>query len=189
MKKILSIAVVVLIAFACTSKKEDAVRNLITVYDFETLAPTLVDSVVTIEGEILHVCRSGGKLFLAGDTGETKVKITPPAETKIDPELEGKKVTIVGILKEQRVDEAYLLDWEAKVNESDHADCQHEGEDHKHGEGEDHEESVVTDHHDASPELDKINNMRKQIATSGKGYLSFYYIEYQTITPKEEPKE
>ena len=186
MKKILFVLVALAIFAACKSKKEapEEFKNLITIIDFETLAPMFIDSVVTIEGNVTHVCGSGQKLFLMEDSLEVKVKVTAPGEEKINPELEGKRVIVVGIVKEQRVDEAYLKDWEEKVKTDAKAGCEHEGSGHKHD-----DKNVVADHHDATPELDKINKMREQIAAEGKGYISFFSIEYQTITEKNKATE
>lgn len=188
MKKVLFAILALSVFAACTPKKEAAeeYKNLITVADFETLAPMFIDSVVSIEGTIMHVCGSGMKLFLTDDSTDVKVKITAPGEEKIDSTLEGKRVMVVGIVKEQRVDEAYLLDWENKAKEGAAAGCQHEQKGHKHD-----GKNVVADHHDATPELDKINKLREQIVAEGKGYISFFSIEYQTITPivAEEAKE
>jgi hypothetical protein len=184
MKKVLIIVIALGVFAACTPKKEAAeeYKNLITVVDFETLAPLFIDSVVTIEGVINHVCGSGGKMFLTDVKGEVKVKITAPGEEKIAPELEGKDVVVVGFIREQRVDEAYLADWEAKAKENSAGGCAHDGENHKHDES-----NTVDDHHDITPELEKINKLREQIAAEGKGYISFFSLEYQTVTLKEKP--
>ena len=90
------------------------------------------------------------------------------------PETVNSMVEVKGILKEERIDEAFLADWEAKIKQ---------GTEEKHGQGEGgcDTEKKARNEASASSAQERIENFRKKIAErnekEGKNYLSFYHIE------------
>lgn len=139
--------------------------------DFSARAGDLVGKQVELYGMIDHVCKHGGqKMFLVNEDGETRIKIvTGENMAAFNTELEGESVNVIGIVDELRIDEEYLKEWEQEVlaglegDEGDKGEKVHMGE---------HKESASGE----NPELEQINNYRKQIAESGKDYISFFSV-------------
>jgi len=141
---------------------------LLTVATFDTTASQYVDQPVWIDGTVFHTCKHGGKrMFLVDGNDSIMVEVTTgPDIVMFDEALVGSRVHLLGLLKEQRIDEKYLNDWEAQVNapEENHDAGIHEGS---------------TGHEDQPKEakLNQINSLRNQLSESGKDHLSFYSIE------------
>ena len=80
-------------------------------------AEKLTGGKVTVEGVCTHICRHGGrKIFLMG-TDDTQV-IRIEAGEKIGsfkPECVNNVVRVTGTLVEDRIDEAYLADFRARI--------------------------------------------------------------------------
>lgn len=161
-------------AFACnqgpkeTAEEVTADTVLLTVATFDTAAPYYVDQPVWIEGTVYHTCKHGGKrMFLVDGSDSIMVEVTTgPDIVMFDEALVGSRVHILGILKEERIDEKYLNEWEAEVMapEENHEAGLHEG----------------TKGHEDQPKenkLEQINALRDQIKESGSDHLSFYSIE------------
>ena len=116
-------------------------------------AEKLTGGKVTVEGVCTHICRHGGrKIFLMG-TDDTQV-IRIEAGEKIGsfkPECVNNVVRVTGTLVEDRIDEAYLAEHQARG------------------------ESV------ASSTEKRIADFRARIADrkakEGKEYLSFYHVD------------
>jgi hypothetical protein len=90
---------------------------------------------------------------------------------KFNAEMEGVKFKVIGLVEETRIDSAYLANWEAEVlaGEEDHK----EGVKHKHGaEGDNASEAE-----EKEMKLAQIDNLRQQLAESGKKYLGFYNLK------------
>ena len=142
-------------------KKEEA--PVISIDDFQDKAHEFVGKKIYITGMVDHVCKHGGKrLQLVGNKEDARLKIEAGDKiNKFQKEIEGDDIKVYGTVKEKRIDEAYLSEWEEEVK----------------------------DHHKPSDEeykndMKKIANLRKQIKDSGKGYLSFYSmdaIKYEVI--------
>lgn len=142
----------------------------VSINDFNENAEKYVDQKIRLEGMVVHVCKHGGKrMFIIGDNPDERVKITKGENmASFKPEMEGSDVVVEGIVHVQRVDEAYLDQWEkdvkANLKESDKKI--HTGEEgHEEKEGE------------MKESLNKIKNMRNQLQQSDEKVLSFYSIE------------
>ncbi len=149
-----------------TAGKNDTIR--IAVLTFETQADSLVEKPVIIEGTVFHTCKHGGKrMFLIDGTDSIRVEVTAgPEVVKFDESLVGSRVQVTGILKEERIDNKYLNEWEAEVNKPEES---HETGIHTGAKG--HEDHTKED------KLAQINALREEIKNSGKDHLSFYSIE------------
>ena len=136
-------------------------------------AADLVDQTVTIEGVCTHTCSHGAKkMFLVGSDDSKTLRIEAGELGAFDTKVVNNNVTVKGILKEERIDEAYLVDWEnrVKANTQEH-----------HGDGEggcDTEKNARGE--TANTEEGRIADFRAKIAAekaaSGKEYLSFYHV-------------
>jgi len=142
----------------------------------------LVGDTVTIEGVCTHLCRhSGRKMFLMGsdDTKIVRVESVELGEPFKQECLEH-VVTVKGIVREERIDEEYLNEWENQLKE--------EMEQHGEGEGGCETEKKARQETANTPEA-RIADFRTKIAErqakEGKAYLSFYHLDALEYTIAE----
>ena len=138
-------------------------------------AADLVEQTVVIEGVCTHTCRHGAKkMFLVGSDDSKTLRIESGELGAFDTKVVNNVVTVKGILKEERVDEAYLQDWEASLKAET---------EEKHGNG-DGEGGCATEKNargeTANTTEGRIADFRAKIAaekeTTGKEYLAFYHV-------------
>lgn len=126
-----------------------------------------------IEGTVFHTCKHGGKrMFLVDGTDSIRVEVTTGNNIpKFDESLIGSRVKVLGILKEERVDNKYLNEWEAEVKKpvENHNAGLHSG-------ARGHEDK------DTQDKLDEINSLREDLKKSGKDHLSFFSVEAISYT-------
>ena len=136
-------------------------------------AADLVEQSVTIEGVCTHTCSHGAKkMFLVGSDDSKTLRIEAGELGAFDTKVVNQVVTVKGILKEERIDEAYLVDWENRLKA--------QTEEH-HGNGEggcDTEKNARGE--TANTAEGRIADFRTKIAAekaaTGKDYLSFYHV-------------
>jgi hypothetical protein len=162
---------------ACNNPKKTAeVAIPVNLSEVKAKAPELIGKMISLEGMVAHVCRESGKrLFL----GEESFKVLATNQfPSFKVEWEGSDVIITGFLKEDRIDETYLANWEKELQ--DGAKVQLKEETHTYdAESKGLDESAIT------TQLDQINGYREQIAAGGKGYISFYSLEAESIIEKK----
>ncbi len=157
--------------------------------DFELKAEELVGKQVMLTGTVDHVCKHGGQRMFVIETGsEGRVKVTPDENiAAFKTDLEGQSVKLIGIVEEQRIDEDYLKEWEEEIMAGvDMGDDKGEGS-HLGG----NTEKGGSDA-DMEEEMEKVNNLRQEIAESEKGYLAFYSVlctEYEVVEMDMEEEE
>ena len=137
-------------------------------------AESLAGQEVTIEGVCTHTCKHGAKkIFLMGSDDTQTIRVEAAKLGSFDTKCVNSIVRVTGTLKEQRVDEAYLQQWESRLKAAAAE---------KHGEGETgcSTEKKARGETANTPEA-RIADFRAKIAKrqaeSGKPYLSFYYME------------
>ena len=179
------IAIASVIAFAsCNNNKKtsetenetETTQTIVTVDELMTNAEQEVDNIVLVEGVCSHICSHGGKkLFLMGDDDSNTIRVEANDDIgAFKPESVNSIMQVKGTLKEERIDEDYLTQWEARLAE---------GVVDEHGEdGEGCEtELKAQGQEDINSETARIKDFREKIAarneTEGKNYLSFYYVE------------
>lgn len=185
MKKyvVLVVALMAMVNFnSCGNKQQkqqdEVSEQLSGAIDVDSLlaaADSLSGQEVTVEGVCTHICKHGGrKIFLMGSDDTQTIRIEAGKVGKFDQKCVNSLVKVTGMLVEQRVDEAYLENWEnqlkaataEKHGDSDAAGCSTE----KQARGE-----------TANSPEQRIADFRKKIAArkarDGKEYLSFYYVE------------
>ena len=138
-------------------------------------AAGLVEQTVVIEGVCTHTCSHGAKkMFLVGSDDSKTLRIEAGELGAFDTKVVNNVVTVKGIIKEERIDEAYLQDWEARLKtqtEEKHGDGDGEGgcDTEKNARGE-----------TANTTEGRIADFRAKIAaekeTTGKEYLAFYHV-------------
>ncbi|MBN2238091.1 MAG: hypothetical protein JW729_11060 [Bacteroidales bacterium] len=166
MKRFYTLAIIAVFFMACgnnaeqaQTKQEDSLSAtetpVLTLEEFNTEAGNFVDKEIILEGIVDHVCKHGGKrLFLVSDDGDVHVD----GEERFDDALVGSDITVIGIVKEFRVDEAYCLQ-------------QEEGHIQKHKEGVDSD-----DVHQSK--MNQIKMYRDSMQSAGVDHLSFYSVQY-----------
>ncbi len=179
-----------LLLASCSNKAEsdaiveDATSQSATMDVDELLADAgdMVGKSITVEGICTHICKHGGrKIFLMGSDDTKTIRIEGGKVGKFDPKCVNNLVTVKGKVCEQRIDEAYLQQWEEKVVAQT---------DEKHGKTEagcDTEKKARNETGNSA--MERIADFRKRIAESeaeeGKPYLSFYYMEAEEYSVLE----
>ncbi len=180
--------VIAVLAISCTQKTArvnnektgQPEQTILTVYDFDSLAPQYVSKEIIIRGVVDHVCRETGKrMFLVQGDSNLRVKVTTGDKIpSFDVALEGSEVMVKGTVEELMVDEAYLSQWEDEINQQlskeqkDVQQGQHKGLGEKADQGT-HEDPFAM-----------IRQYRERIAQSGTDHISFYSVacnEFQEI--------
>lgn len=144
--------------------------------DFDSLAVELVGKPITMEGLVAHTCEHGGKrFFITDEKGDVRIKVElGDDKAAVTKELAGDMVKVFGSVKEFRLDEGYLAEWEAEVEAKIAENNEKHDDDGKglHTGEEGHQDATAND------ELNQINSLREEIAASGSDHLSFFSIEY-----------
>ena len=138
-------------------------------------ADKLVGQTVVLEGVCTHICQhGGGKIFLMGSDDTQTIRIDAGQKIgSFSPETVNSLVRIQGTVQEERIDEAFLNQWESQIKAQ---------VTERHGEGGAGCESDQKARREAPAESieERIANFRKRIAerkaNEGKDYLSFYSI-------------
>ena len=168
-----------LVMVSCGGKKQQnqAAEEVtaMSIDDVMAKAAGLVEQTVVIEGVCTHTCSHGAKkMFLVGSDDSKTLRVEAGELGAFDAKVVNNVVTVKGTLKEERIDEAYLQDWEARAKaqtEEKHGDGEGEGgcDTEKNARGE-----------TANTTEERIADFRAKIAAekaaTGKEYLSFYHV-------------
>ncbi len=135
---------------------------------------SLVGDTIEIEGICTHICKhGGGKIFLMG-SDDTKTLRVEAGESigSFPQETVNGIVRVTGVLVEDRIDEDYLAQWEARI-----ADQAKETQ----GEGGCAADMKANAEAEANSVRERIANFRSRIAErterEGKPYVSLYHME------------
>ena len=159
-------------------KKQQAAEEAVvamSIDDVMAKASGLVEQEVTIEGVCTHTCSHGAKkMFLVGSDDTKTLRIEAGELGAFDTKVVNNVVTVKGVIKEERIDEAYLVDWETRLkNQTEEKHGNEEGEG-----GCDTEKNARGE--TANTAEGRIADFRAKIAAekeaTGKEYLSFYHV-------------
>ena len=159
-------------------KKQQAAEEAVvamSIDDVMAKASGLVEQEVTIEGVCTHTCSHGAKkMFLVGSDDTKTLRIEAGELGAFDTKVVNNVVTVKGVIKEERIDEAYLVDWENRLkNQTEEKHGNEEGEG-----GCDTEKNARGE--TANTAEGRIADFRAKIAAekeaTGKEYLSFYHV-------------
>ncbi len=167
------IALVALLAVSCigagnsnqtsTSEAQQQTKAEIKTYSLEELlevASTLVDEKVTIKANVTHTCKhSGRRCFVTGDNPNVSFRVEAAGSRLggFNRELVGSELAITGILREKRLTQEYIDQWEEQVKE-------------KEGKEDGSAESC-------GAETANIQSIRKWMKDNGKDYYATYYMD------------
>ncbi|MCX6227055.1 MAG: hypothetical protein NTV01_20290 [Bacteroidia bacterium] len=176
-KLLLPILLLSVLLSACNNTKPAKTEAIpVNISEVKAKAPDLMGKLISLDGMVAHVCRESGKRLFLGEES-FKVLATNKIPT-FNVELEGSDVTITGYLKEDRIDETYLANWEKELQ--DGAKVALKEETHTYdAEAKGLDESAIV------TQFDQIKGYRDQIVAGGKGYISFYSLEVESINEKK----
>lgn len=164
---------------SATTQQKTSQSQVLEVDDILARSDSLTGKTFTTEAICTHVCsHGGGKIFLMGSDDTKTIRVEAGKKIgSFKPETVNHLVRVTGKLVEQRIDEAYLTEWEAQVKAQTAE---------KHGTTEQGcaSEQKARGEAPADSIEERIANFRQRIADrqakEGKNYLSFYYIEGNT---------
>lgn len=174
-KKVLGVLTIAGLLVSCGNapqQKEAKAEKEITKLKVEQVLADIgsyVEKEIVIAGTVNHVCAHGGKrMFIIGEENtEEAIKITPNETIGVfEKELEGSHVLVTGIVKELKIDEAYVAKLEQEVAEGNDSEAVHDHSAGTHDEKEADEEKQA-----------QFKQMRDKIAESENGYYSQFWIE------------
>ena len=175
-----AVALLTLSLASCGNKQQkasndaagDQKESVMQIDDLLSNAEALVGKTVKIEGVCTHTCKHGAKkMFLMGSDDKNVVRVEAGKLGAFDTKVVNSVVQVDGILKETRIDEAYLQNLEAqqgieKADSHEEESCEHENQ-----------ANGTT----ATTMEGTIAQYRAKIAErkekTGKDYLSIYYVE------------
>lgn len=169
-------------AASAASESQTAEVKTMDIDSLLASADALVDQPVVVEGICTHICsKGGGKLFMMGSDDTKTIRVEAGERIgRFPQDVVNNIITIDGILREQRIDEAYLSQWEEQVK------AQSEEKHGENGAGCDSEQKARGEATGAVSAADRIAAFRQRIAerkaNEGKEYLSFYYIDGEAYT-------
>jgi hypothetical protein len=169
-----------------TQTEAEATPVVLTVDQVLAQGDSLVGQTISVEGVCTHLCKHGGKkLFMMGSTDKVSLRCeATPSVGRFSDDAINNEVVVTGVLVEDRIDEAYLLNWEEKIK----ADT-----DEKHGDnkeaGCDTEKKNRGESAEANTPEKRIADFRQRIAereaAEGKAYLSFYHLDADSYDIKK----
>ncbi len=167
----------------CDSNETKAPTTVLTVDELLANAEANIGKTVSVKGICTHLCSHGaGKMFLMGSDDTQIIRVQASQEIgAFKQECVNSIVEATGVLVESKIDETYLVQWEAQLNEQEE---EHHGED----EGGCSTEKAARGETGNST-ADRIADFRTRIAErtekEGKAYLSFYHVEGETYNIQE----
>lgn len=180
--KLVIVAAIMCMAVSCGNKQQTATQaesqaSVATIMDVDALlvaADSLVGKEVVFDGVCTHACKHGAtKIFMMGSDDTKTIRVEAAKLGSFDTKCINNIVKINGFLREERIDEAYLQQWEAKTKAM--------GGD-KHGDGEGGCSTEKNARGETANTVEgRIADFRTKIAANyektGKAYLSFYFVE------------
>jgi len=148
------------------SKKQKDLHQVITEAKITTLsieqvmevAADKVGQEVRFSGVVNHVCaHSGKRCILKNNDGNLSIRVEATGKLEgFNKEIAGNDLLVTGILREKRLDAAYIKEWESEIK------AKHKGE-----EGGKH----------CSSEMANIEEMRSWMKDNNKDYYAIYYVD------------
>ncbi len=205
MKKLIFTFMIALAFSACNNANQTASNNEentetapkeeVTVMTVDELLPQidgLVGKEVVVAGDVDHVCKHGGtKMVILGDSSDIHIKATDESGNFRADEVMDHRVIVTGIVDEFRVDEDYIAQKEAELEE---LKANAGGEETQEAE-EEHDEKGMFPDNDTKHKK-KVAGLEKQIAglkkmleeakAEGKDHVSFYSVKAESYVIDEE---
>ncbi len=180
-----------------TADAEPADIAVISVDEVLANPDVLVGDTIVIEGVCSHLCRhGGGKAFVAGsaDSLMLRCEAYPLMGQPFPKSTVHHPIQVTGILREQRIDEAAVVEMEKQNAERLEYIAREQGDESaeiaSRGESGCDTERAAQGQKDLTTFADRMADYRTRIAArqekEGKPYLSFYYLDAITYTTLDE---
>ena len=180
LKNLFILAISAIVLASCGSKTNEGknevveeVSSSLSVDDLLLNADSLANQEILFEGICTHTCKHGAtKIFLMGSDDTKTIRVEAASLGSFDQKCINSIVRVKGLLREERVDEAYLQRWEAvsAVQAEQHGETEAGCDTEKAARGE-----------TGNSVTERIADFRAKIAArkeaNGKDYLSFYFVE------------
>jgi len=169
--KYVSIIAICLLCLSCKLKpketKKDNIeenqlaqseQSVVTIDQLMLNAEQSVGKEVHFNGLVNHICaHSGKRCILKNSTGELSIRVEATGDLEgFDKEMAGHDIKVTGVLREKRLDEASIDEWEIEVKAK-----------HASEEGGEH----------CSSEMANIKEMRDWMKNNNKNYYAIYYVD------------
>ena len=144
------------------TKKDEGVNEtkateipILAIGEFDAKAGMFVNKEIQIKGIVDHVCKHGGKkILMVSDEGDVHVT----SDERFDEALKGSKITLTGVVVEERIDESTCLQMEEDIINS-------------HSEGKTSEEQF-------KEQQDHVQQYRDEMKAENKAYISNYSLKH-----------
>jgi hypothetical protein len=133
-------------------------KSVVTIDQLMVNAEKTVGKEVYFKGLVNHVCaHSGKRCILKNATGDLSIRVEATGSLEgFDKEMAGSEIMVSGILREKRLDEASIDEFEAEVKVK-----------HASEEG----------GKNCSSEMANIKEMRDWMKENSKDYYAIYYVD------------
>lgn len=169
--KYVSIIAICLLCMSCNLKQKETKKDnieekqsvqteqlVVTIDQLMINAEQLVGKEVNFNGLVNHICaHSGKRCILKNSTGDLSIRVEATGDLEgFDKEMTGHDIKVSGVLREKRLDEASIDEWEKEVKAK-----------HASEEGGEH----------CSSEMENIKEMRDWMKENNKNYYAIYYVD------------
>lgn len=139
------------------------VAGALTLTELYTLAEKKIDKAVSVQGVVNHVCQHTGKrCFIVDSVSGNSIRIEARGNIgEFNNDLMGADILVRGILREKRLENAYIDDLEKKTLA---------------------EKDTAYDKSHCDAELENIAQMRNWMKEHNKPYYSVYFVEGKDYT-------
>ncbi len=172
-------------------KSDSTVANTdeVVAIDFDKLnsdaAFDLNGKMVKISGLVDHICIHGGKrLMLVGTNPGDRIEVLAGDHPPFTQDVVGTDIEVTGKFIAEKIDSTYLANWEEEVKQESIEGAETVETKHVEGSGE-HKKGEGEGQKDITQVLERIQQLREEIMTNGKGYISDFNIEFESMKPVE----
>ncbi len=175
-----------------TTETEVAV---LTVDDLLANISNMTGETVVVAGMVDHVCKHGGTklvIYSADPENAIHVKATDESGNFRADEVGGEFIEVAGVVDEFRVDEAFILEKEAKLADmiAENGDAKTEDveeEEHHHGGGDfpDNDSKHKQEIEGLQNQIASLKEQLEELKAEGKEYISYYSVKCSSYTVLE----
>ena len=139
--------------------EQKTVAGALTLTELYSAAENEVGKPVSVQGVVNHVCmHSGKRCFIIDSISGNSIRIEARGNIGgFNKELVGAEILVRGVLREKRLDNSYIDEWEKKTLEE--------------------KEAAESDKSHCNADLENIVQMRNWMKEHNKPYYSVYFID------------
>ncbi len=145
---------------------------MLSIITLDENAEQYVDKKIKVAGTVSHICKHGGKKMHLFEAPVDSITVTVITGESFDADLEGSDVIVTGMMKEERItaeeingmEEEYRIECDGSIVKED---AKNEGNNGNNIE-----------------KKEQIDYYKELLEESGKGYISFFSIEFIELEKK-----